>query len=118
VVLKEILGWTGGQPFLTQRLCQLLVDGGVAIESGQEVAQVVALVRSQVIDHWESQDHQEHLKTIRQRVLAQEQRAGYLLELYGRICREGGFGGPESARGAAVAIGGVGGEAGWVAPGV
>jgi AAA-like domain len=26
-VLEEVLGWTGGQPFLTQKLCKLIADG-------------------------------------------------------------------------------------------
>jgi hypothetical protein len=27
-VLKEILAWTGGQPFLTQKLCKLVLSSG------------------------------------------------------------------------------------------
>ncbi|MEM1427767.1 MAG: AAA-like domain-containing protein, partial [Cyanobacteria bacterium P01_H01_bin.130] len=65
VVLQEILRWTGGQPFLTQRVCQLVVDAAVPIAEGREAVQVEELVRTQVIEQWESQDHQEHLKTIR-----------------------------------------------------
>jgi membrane-associated HD superfamily phosphohydrolase len=84
-VLREILNWTGGQPFLTQRLCQLVVDSNAEIDSGNEVAYVQGLVESRLIENWESQDHQEHLKTIRKRLLDDEQKAGYLLELYRQI---------------------------------
>jgi hypothetical protein len=34
---------------------------------------------------WESQDEPEHLRTIQARILRDEQRAGYLLELYQQI---------------------------------
>ncbi|PSR17215.1 hypothetical protein C8255_13795 [filamentous cyanobacterium CCP3] len=88
-VLREILHWTGGQPFLTQRLCQLVADSDSAISSGEEAAQVQQLVNSRLIEHWESQDHQEHLKTICKRLLDDEQKAGYLLELYRQILQAG-----------------------------
>jgi hypothetical protein len=88
-VLREILHWTGGQPFLTQRLCQLVVDANPEIASGSEAAQIQRLVESRLIENWESQDHQEHLKTIRKRLLDDEQKAGYLLELYRSIRQAG-----------------------------
>ena len=88
-VLREILRWTGGQPFLTQRLCQLVVDSDAEISAGNEAARVQQLVESRLIENWESQDHQEHLKTIRKRLLDDEQKAGYLLELYRSIRRAG-----------------------------
>jgi len=94
-VLKEILGWTGGQPFLTQKLCQLAVqelprDAGTR---GQEDAEklmtalqaVEQIVASHIIKNWEAQDEPEHLKTIRDRILQSEQRAGGLLGLYKQI---------------------------------
>ena len=90
-VLREILHWTGGQPFLTQRLCQLVVDGDTEISAGNEATQVQQLVESRLIENWESQDHQEHLKTIRKRLLDDEQKAGYLLELYRSTLQTGGL---------------------------
>jgi hypothetical protein len=47
------------------------------------------LVRSRIIKNWESQDEPEHLRTIRDRILSNEQRAGYLLELYQQIWDSG-----------------------------
>ena len=84
-VLQEILRWTGGQPFLTQRLCQLVVDTNEVIAVGSEAVIIDELVESRLIDNWEAQDNQEHLKTIRKRLLDDEQKAGYLLELYRQI---------------------------------
>jgi hypothetical protein len=80
-VMKDILHWTGGQPFLTQKLCQFMVE-----ESYQDNPRTVEqVVRSRIIENWESQDEPEHLRTIRDRILRDEQRAGYLLELYQQI---------------------------------
>ncbi|MDJ0800737.1 MAG: GUN4 domain-containing protein [Calothrix sp. MO_167.B12] len=82
-VIAEILNWTGGQPFLTQKLCQFMVE-----ESEQENPRTVAeVVKSRIIENWESQDEPEHLRTIRARILRNEERAGYLLELYQQIWR-------------------------------
>ncbi|MBD2491724.1 AAA-like domain-containing protein [Aulosira sp. FACHB-615] len=80
-VMQEILLWTGGQPFLTQKLCQYMVEESVQ-ENPRSVEQVV---RSRIIENWESQDEPEHLRTIQARILRDEQRAGYLLELYQQV---------------------------------
>jgi hypothetical protein len=80
-VMKEILDWTGGQPFLTQKLCQFMVE-----ESEKENPRAVEeVVRSRIIENWESLDDPEHLRTIRNRIIRDEQRAPYLLELYQQI---------------------------------
>lgn len=88
-VLREVLAWTGGQPFLTQKLCQLVLDAGEdppqpPFKRGEQEL-IEELVRSHIIESWESQDEPEHLRTIRDRILSNEQRAGYLLELYRQI---------------------------------
>ncbi|MDJ0592003.1 MAG: CHASE2 domain-containing protein [Pleurocapsa sp. MO_226.B13] len=62
--LAEILSWTGGQPFLTQKLCQLVVEKG----NQAETVVVAELVERYIIDDWESQDEPEHLRTIRDRL--------------------------------------------------
>ncbi|MBN3941861.1 AAA-like domain-containing protein [Nostoc sp. NMS9] len=84
-VMREILKWTGGQPFLTQKLCQLMVEESKK-ENPRSVEQVVD---SRIIENWESQDEPEHLRTIRDRTLRDEQQAGYLLEVYQQVLQEG-----------------------------
>ena len=81
-VLKEILYWSGGQPFLTQKLCNI-------IRESKEFTSVKELVRSRIIDNWESQDEPEHLRTIRDRILRKEQLAGKILGLYQQILQNG-----------------------------
>lgn len=84
-LLKEILNWTGGQPFLTQKLCQLVLTSATTIQIGQEKNWIETLVRSKLIENWETQDEPEHLRTIRDRLLSNEQRAVRLLGLYQQI---------------------------------
>ncbi|MCY7279230.1 MAG: AAA-like domain-containing protein [Phormidesmis sp. CAN_BIN44] len=90
-VLREILAWTGGQPFLTQKLCSLAQAEAVdhpAI-AGQEAKWVEQLVRSRVIENWETQDDPIHLRTIRDRVLRDEVRSRRRLGLYQQILQQG-----------------------------
>jgi WD40 repeat protein len=119
-VLREILAWTGGQPFLTQKLCQLVASQGflcnVSTGTGKKTAlldvekspflaklmqeiltqpeevadKVFAIVRSHIIDNWAAQDEPPHLRTIRDRLLCNEQRASRLLGLYLQILQNGG----------------------------
>ncbi|MEH2166683.1 MAG: CHASE2 domain-containing protein [Nostoc sp.] len=86
IVLQEILAWSGGQPFLTQKLCQLVITSSPIPPDG-EAEYVEKLVRSQIIDNWESQDEPEHLRTIRDRIFYQ--RTQQLLELYQQILQTG-----------------------------
>ena len=115
-VLKEILYWSGGQPFLTQKLCQMVLEnrglrrakaGNSQLPGGKltnsespflkqlvrealayhtnSAVQISTVVQSQIIENWEIQDEPEHLKTIRDRLLRNEQRTGQLLGFYRRI---------------------------------
>ncbi len=59
-VLKEVLAWTGGQPFLTQKVCKLLIENGELIVNSAEG--VARIVRSKIIDNWETQDVPEHFE--------------------------------------------------------
>ncbi|MEH2337354.1 AAA-like domain-containing protein [Nostoc sp.] len=116
-VIKEILAWTNGQPFLTQKLCQIVVQernsGSKDIQEQRclEVDErykldnhlpiinqhlinfyyqfplliLEKLVQTHIIEKWEAKDDPEHLKTIRDRLLRNEQRAGGLLGLYQQV---------------------------------
>ena len=63
-VLAEILKWTGGQPFLTQKLCHL-----VGTQSKNRTPNIQQLVKDKIINNWEFQDDPEHLGTIKDRLL-------------------------------------------------
>jgi adenylate cyclase len=83
--MQEILDWTGGQPFLTQKLCAL-VASAAAIDPKTSVEGVVY---SHLIENWEFQDEPEHLRTIRDRMLRNQNRVGRLLSLYRQVLLEG-----------------------------
>ncbi len=84
-VLQEILDWTGGQPFLTQKLCWLISQ-----ETEMQTPQSVKhLVRKRIIENWESQDEPEHLRTIRDRILRNSRSSQSLLLLYKKVWQRG-----------------------------
>ncbi|MFB2919963.1 AAA-like domain-containing protein [Aerosakkonema funiforme] len=94
-VLKEILAWTGGQPFLTQKVCQLILSDTsspnylLAKHPEREAESIEDLVRSRIIENWENQDEPEHLRTISDRIFKNGQRTARLLGLYHQILQQG-----------------------------
>lgn len=84
-VLEAVLNWTNGQPFLTQKLCNLIFNSDSSIPVGKEVEWVENLVQTRLIDNWEDQDEPPHLKTIRDRLLRTGKRTVSLLKLYRKI---------------------------------
>ena len=95
-VLKQILAWTSGQPFLTHKICYLVyrssletVGGSINIPPGTEAFWVDSLVRSRLVNNWESQDEPEHLKTIADRLLRHAQRTARSLGIYQQLLQGG-----------------------------
>ncbi|MDR9402481.1 MAG: AAA-like domain-containing protein [Halothece sp. Uz-M2-17] len=103
IVLQEIIYWTGGQPFLTQKLCRLVAqtlrtqkhqsqtdpDQLIWTQPQNLINGVAMVVQEHILDNWASQDEPPHLRTIRDRVLRSEQRASGLLGLYLQILQRG-----------------------------
>lgn len=87
-VLKEVLAWTNGQPFLTQKLCKFICSASSPIPINKEAEWIENFVRTKVVENWESQDEPEHLRTIRDRLLKSKQSVR-LLELYRQILHQG-----------------------------
>ncbi len=92
-VLAKILYWTAGQPFLTQKLCYLVwqhnqTHGQPLLGPTDAAHWMKTLIQQQVIHNWEAQDDPEHLRTIRDRILRNEQRAGQLLGLCQKILQQ------------------------------
>lgn len=122
-LIRAILFWTNGQPFLTQKICRLVSDvlkgssdltgppnsikplktvstassNALPSRSTPEASVdpkgltqrfvtaeslVQAVVYQKVLEHWETQDDPEHLRTIRDRLLRDELRAPRLLGIY------------------------------------
>ncbi|NET07365.1 MAG: AAA family ATPase [Symploca sp. SIO2B6] len=89
IVLKEVLSWTNGQPFLTQKICRFIRDGSSPVPTDDEAKWVENLVQTQVIENWEVQDEPEHLRTIRDRIIHSTQPTYKLLDLYRQILIQG-----------------------------
>ncbi|TAE05582.1 MAG: hypothetical protein EAZ96_04955 [Oscillatoriales cyanobacterium] len=114
-VLREVLYWTGGQPFLTQKLCKLLLENSHLIRDlpppappyqggeKEEVKNFIQgqkeqlnnpkdwvekVVRLKIVDNWEFQDVPEHLSTIRDRLFKENQRIVRRLGLYQQILQQ------------------------------
>jgi hypothetical protein len=90
VILHHILTWTNGQPFLTQKLCQLVLDTyqnllQSIVTPDQESRWIEDLVQLRIVCHWEFQDEPIHLRTIAYRLLHNRQRVRCLLELYRQV---------------------------------
>lgn len=94
-ILREVLRWTGGQPFLMQKVLNLLVQ---VKETGLKPEILVEReVKAHIIQNWESQDIPPHLKTIRDRILrSDEQLRGQLLSIYQQILDQGNLPADES----------------------
>ena len=63
-LLEAILSWSGGQPFLTQLLCHLVVAGGKIRTNANVQTYVDRLVSKKVIGNWQRQDRQSHFQGI------------------------------------------------------
>ena len=83
-LLDEILIWTGGQPFLTQKVCQLVANSTI-----NDPKEIKNLIQVHIIDNWESQDIPQHFKTISDRIKANDQVAAELLGVYQQIVLKG-----------------------------
>ncbi|MFM6225922.1 MAG: AAA-like domain-containing protein [Dolichospermum sp.] len=86
--LKQVLYWTGGQPFLTQTLCDLLVKLDIKVSEGKEKETIRQFVYSQIINNYHDYQHFDQIKT---RLIANENRVGKLLEIYQYILNHGIF---------------------------
>lgn len=94
-LLARVLFWTGGHPYLTQRLCRALAEAlygsSVAEGSGRPIPPVLPSVRA--VDHLaqklflsrQARDRDDNLIFVRERVLRSEGDVAGLLYLYRRV---------------------------------
>ena len=76
---------TGGQPFLTQKLCSLVAEYADA-----DQPHLTSIIQNYILDNWEVQDNPEHLKTIRDRLVREPDSDRLLscLSLYQQLLNE------------------------------
>lgn len=87
-LLELILNWTGGQPFLTQKICNLVLNSS-DLSEGNEEEWLENLIRTNIIENWQAKDDPEHLRTIERRILIDEKMLGELLDIYQKIYQQG-----------------------------
>ncbi|MDJ0706141.1 MAG: AAA-like domain-containing protein [Leptolyngbyaceae cyanobacterium MO_188.B28] len=88
-VLKAILSWTGGHPFLTQKVCQLVQSGDSKILEGEEATHIETLVQTSIIDDWSVHDEPMHFRLLQDRILKNQKWVVQLLGLYQIILHQG-----------------------------
>ena len=89
-LMAEILKWTGGQPFLTQNICKLVV---LKMENSSSIARELEklklLIETEIIHSWDTNDRV-HFTTIRARILDNDPVFSIqLLKLYREIILKG-----------------------------
>ncbi|MBE9261609.1 AAA-like domain-containing protein [Microcystis sp. LEGE 00066] len=84
-LMEEIIHWTGGQPFLTQKLCHLIVKE----RQSNPFTTVEQVVNLKVINNWQTQDEPVHFQTIKKRLLDNEAKAFDRLGLYKEVWENG-----------------------------
>ncbi len=87
-ILEEILSWTGGQPFLTQKLCKLVAESTESIPPESAKILVERIIQEKIVHNWEGQDNPEHLRTIQKRLLINKTLIRRLLWLYQNILQK------------------------------
>ena len=83
-VLQAILAWTGGQPFLTQKICYFIKKSRQNIPAGSEIKAINTLVREKIITNWKKQDNPAHFQVIEQNILNSPNKFN-LLKIYRQI---------------------------------
>jgi adenylate cyclase len=95
-VLHSIYRWTGGQPFLTQKLCQIVTSQAkvlspdtlqrLSVVSTELNSWMDLIVQSNILDNWADNDEPVHLRSIRDR-LEHSPHYSALNQLYRRVFR-------------------------------
>jgi chemotaxis protein histidine kinase CheA len=87
ILIEEVLSWTGGQPLLTRKLCQLLLNAQSHIPAGEEAEVVKQLVQTKLL--WQpTKVISEHFQTIAQGIEQGERDTAELLQLYRQVLEE------------------------------
>lgn len=88
-ILQEILDYTGGQPFLTHKICAAIAEMEDITVTRNEANIVQKLVESRIVQNWEDNDDPPHLRTIQNRIVRSRKHPIYLLNLYRNIWQNG-----------------------------
>lgn len=90
MMMELILEWTGGQPFLTQKVCRLVVMEPDCPLPSYEALWLGNLIRQRLLHHWDVQEEPAHLTLIGDRLRAPGRLAA--LKLYQTVILGGAIG--------------------------
>ena len=83
-LIDEIYIWTGGEAFLTEKLCQFIANSFMT--AGEEAESVENLVHTKIIINWETNEAAAHLTAIKNNLLNNQQCEPFrLLKLYQKV---------------------------------
>lgn len=96
-VLKEVRTWTGNQPFLSQKLYQIIRNGNLFITESQEAKIIRELVQIHIIEDWQHKSAAQHLQELSDRLTENKQCDPLeLLNTYKKIWLRGNLSANES----------------------
>jgi tetratricopeptide (TPR) repeat protein len=88
-VLTEVNYWTSNQPFLTQKLYQLINEHSSFIPKGKESAIIEELVQNHIIENWQQNIASLHLQELSQLILKNKHFSPLaLLKLYKKVWQQ------------------------------
>ena len=83
-LIDEIYIWTGGEAFLTEKLCEFIANSFMT--AGEEAESVENLVHTKIIINWETNEAATHLIAIKNNLLNNQQCEPFrLLKLYQKV---------------------------------
>jgi hypothetical protein len=80
--LEEILIWTGGQPFLTQKICNIILIGHKYFPAEAHKKSIEEIIQLNILENWEAEDIPQHIETIRARLFNKE-KANLIIPMLG-----------------------------------
>ena len=83
--IDEIFAWTRGQPFLTQKLCQLIQTVQKPNYGETDADYIGSVVHSEIIENWQVRDSPPHFRSIRDSLLGNTR----LFKLYQQMLQKG-----------------------------
>lgn len=81
-LMKRVLHWSGGHPYLTQRLCRAIVEAELSLHSGLTAEQFIDRLCDDLFLSSRARERDDNLLFVRERLLRTEKDLAALLGLY------------------------------------
>ena len=86
VLMRRILHWTSGHPYLTQRLCRAVAETELALHSGLDADPLIDRLCEDLYLSARARERDDNLLFVRERLLRTEKDLAALLSLYDQVC--------------------------------